>query len=593
MTRPRPERPATLSDLVFWVEAVHGGRSDLVSFKDGGQLVEVSTAEWLESIRRLALWLEAQGVEPGDRVAIFSENCPEWHTVDFASQLLGAVTVPIYPTLPADQVAFILDDCGARIVFYSDAAKRKILDEAIDGGDTARVALRAGDGIDEIFSEILAAVDSETPLAAFRGRTAATDIASIIYTSGTTGEPKGVVLTHANLVSNMTTCAELVPIGPTDTSLSFLPLSHVLQRTVDNIFFYRGVRIHYLSSIEHVARALTEIRPTVLASVPRLYERAYLRVMGNVEKEKAASRRIFEWAIDLGMRAAEARRAGRWAPHLKAQRRLAERLVYRKIHERMGGRLRLAITGGAALPESVGRFFEAVGLELYEGYGLTETSPVLCLNRPGEHRWGSVGRPIPGVEIRIADDGEILAKTPGLMQGYWQRKDETCAAIDPDGWFHTGDVGVVDADGYLRITDRKKDLLVTSGGKNIAPQPLEQALTATGIISQAVVVGDNYPYLAALLVANHDDLPPELARLEPAELLAHPRLLERVERTVAAVNRQVAEHERIRRWRLLPGELTLDAGEITPTLKVRRRVVLDRYGDLIASMYLKSQRVGQ
>ena len=265
--------------------------------------------------------------------------------------------------------------------------------------------------------------------------------------------------------------------------------------------------------------------------------------------------------------------------------------MYGKIQERLGGRLRFAIAGGAALPEQIGRFFAAVGIGLYEGYGLTETAPVLCVNFPGECRYGTVGKVIPGVEIRIAGDGEILAKSPGLMQGYWNLPQETAEAIDSDGWFHTGDVGEFDEDGYLKITDRKKDLLVTSGGKNVAPQPLEQLLTADGVLAQAVVIGDGYPYLTALLVPNFEDLPAEVATLEPAEQIAHPRLLERVEATVAEVNGRVAEHERIRRWRLMQREFSLDAGEITPTLKIRRRVVMDRYDGDIGEMYLKSQRL--
>ena len=327
-----------------------------------------------------------------------------------------------------------------------------------------------------------------------------------------------------------------------------------------------------------------------MASVPRLYERAYLRVLANIAKESGSKRRIFSWAIGVGERASE--RRGRFLPpHLAVQKRVAQRLVYRKIQERLGGRLKFAIAGGAALPEQIGRFFAAVGIGLYEGYGLTETSPVLCANRPGGCRFGTVGEPIPGVELRLAADGEILAKSPGLMQGYWNLPDATAEAIDEQGWFHTGDVGELDENGYLRITDRKKDLLVTSGGKNVAPQPIERRLTADGVLAQAVVIGDTYPYLTALLVPNFEELPAGLEDLEPAERIAHPRLLERVETTVSEVNRQLAEHERIRRWRLMEREFSLGEGEITPTLKIRRKVVMERYAEEIGDMYLKSQRI--
>lgn len=587
----------TLSDLVFYVQRHQAGRSDRVSWQSAGKRHKLSTEEWVGLIHQTAAALEERGLNRGDRVAIFSENRPEWHIVEFACQLLGAVTVPLYPTLPADQVAFILSDSQCDWAFYSNQAKAKILQEvrpqlnrplgcvAFDSEAT----LPEGVSLDSIQLRGRA-LTSQEPLETFASRPAPEDLASLIYTSGTTGTPKGVMLSQRNLVSNVLACAELFPMGPSDLSLSFLPLSHVFQRTADNLFFYTGVGIHYVASIERVARAMVEIRPTILASVPRLYERAYLRVQGNLEKETPLKRRIFAWAIDLGERYSEAKEEGRSVVGLAVQRRLAHKLVYQKVHERMGGRLRLAIAGGAALPAIVGRFFAAIGLDLYEGYGLTETAPVLCACRPGERRWGTVGKTAPGVEIRIADDGEILARSPGLMQGYWGDPQATTEAIDADGWFHTGDIGVLD-DGFLKITDRKKDLIVTSGGKNIAPLPLEQRLTANGTLAHAVVVGDNYPYLTALLAPNLEDLDPDLLELEPIDRNSHPKLLEVIEKTVAEVNRSVADHERIRRWKLIPRELSIDEGEITPTLKVRRRVVLEHYSDLVASMYLKSQRI--
>jgi len=328
----------------------------------------------------------------------------------------------------------------------------------------------------------------------------------------------------------------------------------------------------------------------VMASVPRLYERAYLRVLDNVRKQPARSQRIFRWAVELGERCT---RSGELdvPARLAIQYAAARRLVFRKIHDRFGGRLRFAIAGGAALPEKVGRFFAAVGIGVFEGYGLTETSPVLCLNHPGANRYGSVGRAVPGVELSIADDGEILARSPGLMGGYWNQPTATAQAIDADGWFHTGDVGHVDADGFLYITDRKKDLIVTSGGKNIAPQPIEQLLTASGVVGQAIVVGDGYPYLTALLVPNVEEIAESLRAITPAERIHHPALLERIEATVAEVNRKLAEHERIRRFRLMEHEFSVDRGEMTPTLKLRRRIILERYGELVSSMYLKSQRL--
>ncbi len=592
-----PTPPQTLSELAFYIAEAQADREHLVAWKSRGRWQWLSTESWLSRIHYLAVALEERGVAQGDRVALFSENCPEWHTIDFACQLLGAITVPVYPTLPANQISFILGNSNALWAFYRGRAKGDVLREAAEAleGTLTAVAIDDDDasgselGLGTLLEEGKGLADTR-PLDGFRGRVQPEQIASLIYTSGTTGNPKGVVLTHANLVSNFRACAELFRVGPEDVTLSFLPLSHVFQRIADYLFLYRGVAIHYLTSIEQAPRALIDVRPTVMASVPRLYERAYLRVMANLSKERPGKQRIFEWALDVGRRSSDPGRK-RFAPHLALQRRLAEKLVYSKVKERLGGRLRMAIAGGAALPEVVGRFFDAIGVGLYEGYGLTETSPVLCLNRPGACRYGSVGQPIPGVELDLAEDGEILAKGPGIMQGYWGNAEATSEAIDARGWFHTGDVGNFDDDGYLYITDRKKDLIVTSGGKNVAPQPIEQLLVADGVLSQAVVIGDNYPYITALLVPGLEELPEEIQELEALERLTHPRLLEGVEATVAKVNGQLAEHERVRRWKLMPREFSVEEGEITPTLKIRRRVVMERYADDVASMYLKSQRL--
>jgi long-chain acyl-CoA synthetase len=589
-------RPATLAELAFQVAAAGRGRR-LVAGKRGNEWSWWTAEEWLTAIHHVAIALERRGVVKGDRIALLSANCPEWHLVDFACHFLGAALVPIYITLPADQVAYILEDSGSRFIFYRDREQaetvrgaRKLLSRPIEGVHlTVDTAGSSDLAFDTLRSEGAAAA-AQHPIDGYRSRVSSDDLASLIYTSGTTGRPKGVMLTQRNLVSNCLACSELFPIGPEDNTLSFLPLSHVFQRIVDYLFLYKGLTIQYLTSIEQAPRALLEVKPTVLASVPRLYERAYLRVLENVRKEPARKQGIFDWAVELGERCSA---SGQLEVPLryKVQYATATRLVFRKILDRFGGRLRFAIAGGAALPEKVGRFFTAVGIDLYEGYGLTETSPVLCVNRPGAARFGTVGKPIPGVELLIADDGEILAKSPGVMHGYWNQPEATALAIDPDGWFHTGDVGRIDADGFLRITDRKKDLIVTSGGKNIAPQPIEQLLTASGVLAQAIVVGDNYPYLTALVVPSTEELAPELQALTPGERINHPLLLERVEAAVADVNRKLAEHERIRRFRLMEREFTVDRGEMTPTLKLRRRVIMERYGELVSSMYLKSQRL--
>ena len=588
----------TLADLLFRVAACYGKREDLLSIRRHGRTESLSAAGFVDAVRRTALALEYHGVAKGDRVALFATNRPEWHVVDFACHLLGAVSVPIYPTLTAAQVAYILLDSGAGWIFYDDDAKRDLLtglapespDE--DGAEQQGLRLVALDadataaGGTNLEALIGGAAPSEdTDLEAFRGRVGRGDTASIIYTSGTTGDPKGVVLSHWNFVSNILCCQQLYDLGEDDQALSFLPLSHVFERTVDYLFFHRGVSIHYSPAIERVAGLMPTVRPTVLCSVPRLYESAYVRIQATFRAQPRARRRLIDWALKVGRRRAE--RGG--AP---LQGLIADRLVFRKIKERFGGRLRFAISGGAPIADEVGAFFDAIGIRLYQGYGLTETAPVLSVEHPGAARRGSVGTAAPGVELRIAEDGEILARTEGLMQGYWRNPVATAEAIDGDGWFHTGDIGRIDDDGYLFITDRKKDLLVTSGGKNIAPQPIEQMMITHPAVAQVVVVGDGYPYLNALVVPNYAEPPPPFEGMNPEELRRDPRLRETIQGLLDRVNERLPAHERVRRFRLLERELTIQEGEITPTLKVRRKIVSERYRDVIASMYLKSQRVG-
>ncbi len=589
----------TLGDLFFHVRERFAGKPDLLEIQRGGKLERVSTERFVSQVHALALALDGRGLRRGERLAIFSENCPEWLITDFACQLLGLVSVPIYPTLPAEQLAALLGDSGARWIVYRDRPKRAIVAAARARleRELHAVAIEE-DAVEESGLTLfqLAAEGerrtAEVPLETLVGHAREDDLASLIYTSGTTGEPKGVMLTHGNFVSNMLACAAVFGFGPRDVALSFLPLSHVFERTCCHVFLYSGMTIHTVPSIERVPPLLPEVRPTVLTSVPRLFERVYLRVLGNVAKQPPRKQRVFRWAVEVGRRVAADEERGR-GPGVarRLQYGVADRLVFRQIRERFGGRLKVAMSGGAPLPRQVGEFFAGAGLPLYQGYGLTESSPVLAANHAAAHRQGSVGRAVPGVELRIAADGEILARGPGIMRGYWQKPEASAEAIDGEGWLHTGDVGYLDEDGFLFITDRKKDLLVTSGGKNVAPQAVEKALLATGLVSQAVAVGDRYPYVTALLVPNPEYFAAELGESDVGRLAARPEVEDAIEKAVASANRGLAEHERVRRFRLLPRELTIEAGELTPTLKVRRRVVLERYKETIASMYLKSQRL--
>ncbi len=582
----------TLADLLFHVRDVSGGRPDLLTVRFGERREAFSTTDFVRHVHSLALALESRGLAKGDRVAIFSESRPEWHIVDFACQLLGAPTVPLYPALPPAQVGYVLRNSGSRWVFFSDAAKRDLLLE-LESAFTSppqMVALESeaaapgGASLTRLMGEG-AARRGEVPIERFRGRLEEDDLASIIYTSGTTGDPKGVMLSHRNLISNVLACGEIFDLGPRDLALSFLPLSHGLQRTVDHLCFYRGTAIHYVPSSHSVPPALREVRPTVLVAVPRVYERAYVRTLARAREDGPMRQKLFRWAVDVGRRHAAALRDGFVGPLLAVERQLAERLVFHEIQQRFGGRMRIAISGGASLGREVVEFFEAVGVPIFEGYGLTETSPMLASNAPDRQRPGSVGKALSEVELRLAEDGEILAKGPGVMQGYWENPEATAASVDDSGWLHTGDVGRIDQSGYLFVTARKQDLLVTAGGESVAPLPIEQALAGRGPIAQAVVVGDERPYLAALLVPDLDQLRTELGDLPPADLVAHPEVVRRVEAVVEEVNTKLGEAEKIRRFTLLEHGFAVERGELTPTGKLRRRVIDLRYAETIARLY--------
>jgi long-chain acyl-CoA synthetase len=417
------------------------------------------------------------------------------------------------------------------------------------------------------------------------------DVATIIYTSGTTGEPKGAMLTHSNIASNVAACLEVIDLGPADTMLSFLPLSHIFERMAGlYAMLAAGATIAYAESMELVAANAVEVHPTILTGVPRFYEKVYARVMENALAQPALRKRIFFWGLHQGLARARARFEGRRLPWLAARRAaIADRLVGAKVRARVGGRLRFCISGGAPLPPKVMEFFFAVGIPIIEGYGLTETSPVICLNRLGHEKPGSVGPPVPGVEVRIAEEGEILTRGPHVMQGYFKNDEATRAALR-DGWFHTGDVGRLDADGTLTITDRLKDLLVTAGGKKVAPQPLEGRLKSSKWVAEAILLGDRRPFIVCLIVPNFANLESDAkARGRPfasrAALLAQPETRALFQAEIDKLNQDLAPFERVKKFALLERDLSQEAGELTPTLKVRRRVVSERFAEVIAQLY--------
>jgi long-chain acyl-CoA synthetase len=586
----------TLVDLFDHIGRANPPQRELLRIREGRGWRTYTVRGFEEAVRAQAGRFVHAGVAAGDRVALFCGNRPEWHIVDFGCHLIGAVLVPLYPTLPAALVAHIVADSGARLLVVS-------------GKERAQVALRATAdlpgvrvlGLDRTLGlEPMADLPVTEPLPP--ARPGPDDLASLIYTSGTTGEPKGVMLTHRNFIFQVTSLLPEYPIDNTDDVMSFLPLSHVFQRALDYLFLCAGCRITYVEAVEKAGPMLPIVRPTILASVPRVYERAYVQILGRVQKEPRLAR-LFEWAMAAGRQVKEAQWAGRRPPLLARVRyALAKRLVFRKVLERFGGRLKFTVSGGAPLAQKIAEFFDIVGLNLLNAYGLTESSPAIALNRLGSNRIGSVGIAAPGVEVKIAPDGEILARGPGIMRGYWNKPEATAEAVDADGWLHTGDVGHLE-DGYLYITDRKKEILVTGGGKNVAPQPIEVQLAASPYIAQAVAVGDNYPYITALITPNLEALRAYFAEHKVGDsdgagpnqpddsgIARHPMTEALIAQAVKDVNAALPSYERIRRFTVLPKEFTLESGEITPTLKLKRRVIVQKFQREIDEMYLKTHR---
>jgi long-chain acyl-CoA synthetase len=516
---------------------------------------------------------------------------------DYATLSIGGVVVPIYPTLPPDQVAFILKDSGARTVFLSSAAQaekiRQIRDQVPSLERVITFDPPAPEFPTESMARLLETTETDLPwLHELRKRSlgvAPDTLATIIYTSGTTGVPKGVMLTHGNIAATIAASKQhgALPVEPGQVALSLLPLSHIFERACDYYLWDNGVTIAYAESIQAVPANLLEIRPHVMVSVPRLFDKVYTKVMNT----PGLKGRLLQWAGRIGGSLVDARLSGRpvsfW---LRVQYRLADLLVFHKIRHLMGGRLTTMISGGAPLSPTVARFFLAAGLPIHEGYGLTETSPVLAANGPGAIHLGTVGLPYPGVEIRIAETGEILARGPNVMRGYWNNPDATAQALDPDGWFHTGDVGEFDAEGFLRITDRIKDLIVTAGGKKVAPQPIEGRTALSPFVAQAIMVGDRRPFPAMLILPDFDRLIPwaeehGIADRTRGGLSREPSVRELLEQETLGRLQDLAQFERPKRIAILTEDLTVDSGLLTPTLKVRRRIVEHHFREIIEALY--------
>jgi long-chain acyl-CoA synthetase len=593
---------ATSTLAAFCLEAIsRHNKPDAVSEKRDGQWVRISAGEFVRRVHHIALGLADLGIKPQDRIALISENRPEWSIADLAILSAGAVTVPLYTTQSIDQIGFILRDCGARALMIS-------------GGRVLKHARKGFEGLEHLEQVIVfdaesaSDLDRATTLESIEARGAAIDredsgafdrliargradeLATIIYTSGTTGEPKGVMLTHDNFIFDVRSITTGLPISPADVSLSVLPLSHIFERTVFYVFCFMGVSVNYAASFDQVGEYLREVRPTIMTAVPRLFEKVYHRIIKKGMSAGGVKSKIFARSLAVGQRVAELEDKKKRVPiSLRVRHALADRLVFTKWREGIGGRLRYFVSGGAPLSPTLSYSFLGAGIKILQGYGMTETC-IVCANRPDDNRVGSIGKPFDGIEVAIAEDGEMLVRGRNVMRGYYGHPDGTLAVMR-DGWFATGDVGHIDEDGHLFLTDRKKDLFKLSNGKYIAPQLIESLLKQSEFVNQVVVVGASRKYPVALIVPDWEALKSSLRAAGEtvpsahAELSGTPAAVKMVQKDVTTITAHLADYERVRRVALLAEEFSIDKGEMTPTLKVKRNVIDDRYGKLIDELY--------
>jgi len=594
---PVPE--STLVELFFESVSSRPDATALQRFASEAQLADVSYQDTLRTAKRIAASLDGAGIRRGERVAILSENRPEWALADWGCLCAGVVDVPVYPTLTTRQVAFLLRDAGVALVFVSTPEQmQKALGAASECPQDVAVVVfdppaRLPDGV-RSWEDFLRAGSEQADAwsdEAFRQRALEAgphDVATVLYTSGTTGDPKGVMLTHNNIASNVRAARMVFDVSDADNTMSFLPLSHILQRMVDYLFFWTGCRIAYPRSLQTLVDDLKVVRPTVVVSVPRIYEKIY----GNVMDVGGIKRALVGWAVGVADRAATLRLEGSAPKGLLAlQYRVADALVFKKVKAAVGGRLRFFVSGGGPLAPMLNRFFYSIGMTILEGYGLTETSPVTNVNTVEDFRIGTVGKPVPSTEVRTAEDGEIFVRGPQVMKGYYRNPDATAEVLDADGWFATGDIGEIDVDGFLRITDRKKDLIVTAGGKNIAPQPIENRLTTHPLVEQAIMIGDRRPYPTLLVVPSFKALEAwatsqGVSWSSRAELVGNEAVINHMESEIFTMLGDLASFETPKKVALLEEELTIENGFLTPTQKVKRRVVHERLAAVIDELYV-------
>jgi long-chain acyl-CoA synthetase len=577
----------------------HGSKTAL-SHKVDKVYQDISYATLAERIKHFCLGLTELGMQKGDRVALLSENRPEWAITDLATLAGGGVTVPMFSTLTSAQVEYIVRDSGAKILCVSSERQ---LQKIKDWDTNVPTGLQHIVIFDELQDDSVRTFDQVCELGqqvengdqAYQQASDAVepdDLASIIYTSGTTGDPKGAMLTHSNFMSNVQAATGVVTITPDDIFLSFLPLSHVFERMGGHYLpLSSGATIAYAESLFTIRQDMQDVRPTIMMSVPRLYEGMHERILRSVKEGSPTKQKIFHWSVGVGSKVSQAiQQKKKPSPILSLKASVANKLVFEKLKAVTGGRLRFFVSGGAPLSKAIAEFFHAAGILILEGYGLTETSPVICVNRPDQWKFGTVGPMIPGIEMKIAEDGEILSRGPHIMQGYFNKPSDTAEAIDPDGWFHTGDIGEVDEEGFLTITDRKKNILVLSNGKNVAPQPIENQLKQSPYISEIMLLGDQRSTVSALIVPSFDELK-EFAAEQQLEAEDIPALLQtqEVQRLIRSEINQYsadfADFERVRRFTLVAEEFSEKSGEMTPTLKLKRSVVMENHKAAIDQMY--------
>ena len=592
--------PKTLNDIFAVTSSID--RPAIMKYKSGDKWIDITVPEFRDTVRAVACGLRDLGVKAGDRVAILSENRPEWAMSDFAILASGAVTVPVYPTLLGWQIEYILNDAGVVAVLCSTQEQLDKVQEIRSHVPSLHNVIICDQpptlppGVIP-FKDL---VERGKKWEASQGRnwfdqsrasSKPDDLATLVYTSGTTGNPKGAMLTHGNVTSNVVTVRDIVPIGAGNVALSILPLSHILERMVDYLYFYKGGCIAYAENVNKVADNLQEVKPDYFAAVPRLFEKMRARVMDNVAAAPPARQKIFHWALKVAQERLPYRIERKpMPPGLKIKSAIADKLVFSKILARLGGNVKYVVSGGAPLSAELAAFFIGAGVEILEGYGLTETSPVIAVNKPDKRRLGTVGPVIPGIEVKIAPDGEILSRGPHIMKGYWNNPDATAQAIDPDGWFHTGDIGEIDSDGFLKITDRKKDIIINAYGKNIAPQPLEALLKSSPYVGTPVLIGDQRKYLAALIVPNFEKLERDAQALgvdtrSRENMVSDPRVKKLIQDEIDRFNANLDRQEKIRRFALLSRDFTIEEDEITPSLKVKRKVIDKKYKSVIDQLY--------